>query len=76
LIDEGQLKRSTMDQTTDDKGKLLAGSKLTSQGSDGQLSWLLVVMMTACQHIDSDLGSILVIASPTFHAELAGEGIE
>ena len=74
-IDTGNLDKYTMSPASDADGEVLEGAE----------QWSLLCLMASCldfakeltalQHVGKELG-VLVIISPKFHAELAGEGIE
>ena len=65
-----------MDLVKDDNGKVLEGAE----------NWSLKYLMASCldfaeeltalQHVGNELAVTVLITTPKFHAELAGEGIE
>ena len=74
-IDEGNLERYTADPATNANGEAL----------DGAEEWSLQVLMASCFDLAEEMTALelvvkelgkLVIISPKFHAEMAGEGIE
>jgi hypothetical protein len=74
-IDVSQLEKYTIDPAKDEDGNILPGAEDWSLKSLMASCLDFAEEMTALQHVGHKLG-VLVIITPKFHAELAGEGIE